>query len=711
MKNRTPNRLPNNLYLGDVDGDGIDEFLQVANNRLLVFRTNFEATGVLHHYFPYSIVRLIIGDFTTQGREHGREQVCVILGDGNLYGYAISDDLQELWWGFTQPSFVTEDAHVIVGDFDGDGADDLLVHNQTSGALRMYGRMTTNFNTPFAMKNFSQGDLGTANLAHKEILVGKFGRAVGHDDLLVVDHLAGQISRYDSATDSTGAHTFHRSFTTNTGLLTTHDQVIVANLDGGPTEGILIHNIQSRTTHLFKVENNHGTLADVPNVSLGQLPVYVERSVFASARLKEVNLRSEPGGMMRHDFLLFDRNSGQITRTDGRYDLASSRLTYWYAYKKDTPSYHQGWPTRREHKWAVLLSHLADNSSKPRNPATGQSAKASFFKDLFTATGIGRGGMTDYFLDISYGTLDLGRTEVLPTDDNAEWYKSRYTTQDRPRGTVEDPVDHTMKEARQALFDDIVRTSGSDLSKYTHTVVVFNVPDTGYGGSPDPNWVTLDPLDALTFNGFGTSGMAQEMLHAYSLNHSFNDRGITYGDRWDVMSAFDVASFTNAQSLVPMAPQGPELNAAYKAWMGFLPESRMLTLSPIQSHPLTFTVQLAALNRPEASGFLAVKIQLPITAGSGIAEHAVFVEFRQKTFWDRNIPNDMVVLLHEYVRKEQESFFQSGMSYLLQSQGGPEFVEGMTFKNAFYTVTVKEVHGSNHQKDVFASTATLSITC
>ena len=51
MKNRTPNRRLNNLYLGDVDSDGTDEFLQAAENQLFVFRTNFEATGVAHHSF------------------------------------------------------------------------------------------------------------------------------------------------------------------------------------------------------------------------------------------------------------------------------------------------------------------------------------------------------------------------------------------------------------------------------------------------------------------------------------------------------------------------------------------------------------------------------------------------------------------------------------------------------------------------------------
>jgi len=36
--------------------------------------------------------QLIVGDFTTSGREHGKEQVCAIFVDNSLGCYAISDD-------------------------------------------------------------------------------------------------------------------------------------------------------------------------------------------------------------------------------------------------------------------------------------------------------------------------------------------------------------------------------------------------------------------------------------------------------------------------------------------------------------------------------------------------------------------------------------------------------------------------------------------
>jgi hypothetical protein len=105
---------------------------------------------------------------------------------------------------------------------------------------------------------------------------------------------------------------------------------------------------------------------------------------------------------------------------------------------------------------------------------------------------------------------------------------------------------------------------------------------------------------------------------------------------------------------------------------------------------------LAAINRPEANGYLAIKI--PISTGK--ADHAFFVEFRQKSFWDIAIPQD-AILIHEY---------ESGESFLQTKQGGPQFLQGMTFTHQRFTIMVKEIHGPDHQKDPFASTAQIEIT-
>src|SRR5215471_8679481 len=97
---------PGNLSLADLDGDGNAEFLQYGANKLFGFRADFAGTPMLHHYYRSDITRLIVGHFATTGREHERDDVCAILASGELNCAAPSPDASELWWWFTQPSFV-----------------------------------------------------------------------------------------------------------------------------------------------------------------------------------------------------------------------------------------------------------------------------------------------------------------------------------------------------------------------------------------------------------------------------------------------------------------------------------------------------------------------------------------------------------------------------------------------------------------------------
>src|SRR5947208_8669795 len=128
VHSNTQARLPYNLYFADVNGDGRADLLQVAANKVFAFNADYAGTPILHKYFDQNVVRLFVGDFTTSGREHGKDQVCAVFVDGTLACYAISDDGTDLWWWFSQASFVASDEEAIVGDFDGDGASDLLVY-------------------------------------------------------------------------------------------------------------------------------------------------------------------------------------------------------------------------------------------------------------------------------------------------------------------------------------------------------------------------------------------------------------------------------------------------------------------------------------------------------------------------------------------------------------------------------------------------------
>ena len=60
VKSNTQVQLPENLYLGDMDGDGIDDFIQISgnsgkgdHNRIMVFRTDLHSTGLMHLYLDF----------------------------------------------------------------------------------------------------------------------------------------------------------------------------------------------------------------------------------------------------------------------------------------------------------------------------------------------------------------------------------------------------------------------------------------------------------------------------------------------------------------------------------------------------------------------------------------------------------------------------------------------------------------------------------
>src|SRR5262245_63025175 len=140
MKTNSQILLSRKLYLGDIDGDRLDELIEVDGSHVYVFKANSDHTPVVEQVFSAPVERLIIGDFVSAGREHGKDQLLAILTDGTIQGYAISDDRQQMWWWFTQPSFIKTTDHFVVGDFDGDGADEILVYDPSTGGILIYGK-------------------------------------------------------------------------------------------------------------------------------------------------------------------------------------------------------------------------------------------------------------------------------------------------------------------------------------------------------------------------------------------------------------------------------------------------------------------------------------------------------------------------------------------------------------------------------------------
>jgi hypothetical protein len=172
--------LPNNIVLAKLDDTATTAVLQWSGNRLFANKADYAGTPLLHHYFPNNVVQLVVGDFSLPGaREHGRDQVCGRLVDNTLYCYAPSDDKSELWYWFAQTWPLTSAETAIIGDFTGDGADDILAFNSSTGSLRLFDRTITG---QFTQRTFSLGNLASYDLRGKKLYAGEFGQAMDRSD-------------------------------------------------------------------------------------------------------------------------------------------------------------------------------------------------------------------------------------------------------------------------------------------------------------------------------------------------------------------------------------------------------------------------------------------------------------------------------------------------------------------------------------------------
>ena len=322
--------------------------------------------------------------------------------------------------------------------------------------------------------------------------------------------------------------------------------------------------------------------------------------------------------------------------------------------------------------FAIILCKFSDQPQESRPP--------SFYQNCFTEAGAGSGGAFDYWRDVSFGKLDLTGSKVFG------WYQM-------PNHATQDLVG-LFRESFVSWGIDTARLHKVDLSPFFGIIVVFNVAtDSGYVGG---NQMVL----GYKPNEWSPTFNSHEMGHVFGLDHSFDTsptsfdphsdpRPGAYRDRWDIMSASNVWTFNNA-----LGGNGPGLNAAYLDKLGCVQSNRIW--APPEPEPdFGGSVTLAALNHPEASGPLMIKISLLSGPNPSSVKSTYTVEFRRKTGWDAGIPRD-TVLIHE-VRLD-------GLSYLQTTELGPEFLPGSEFSLASRSLSLKVV-----KFDTVASTAEILV--
>jgi hypothetical protein len=260
-------------------------------------------------------------------------------------------------------------------------------------------------------------------------------------------------------------------------------------------------------------------------------------------------------------------------------------------------------------------------------------------------------GLANYWRDMSYEQFTLDGTGVFG------WF------------TMSESLAQLKQFSRQQKIDACVSAAaanGIDVSQYFTVVGIVNaLCDSGSANGK----TILDP------GAWILDWAAHETGHDLGLDHSFDDnptscspgndsRPGAYGDGWDIMSFACFGGINPTfQNSFTLGSSGPGLNAPYRDKLGWIPSNRVNSLvAGSATHEI---IKVAALNHPEADGYLMVKLFMNPTDQS----QYYTLEFRRKEEWDAGIPRH-AVLVH---------LVKNGLSYLIKADGGPERLPGVGF--------------------------------
>jgi hypothetical protein len=683
VKSNTQVVLPENLFLGDMNGDGIDDFIQVSgtsgagnHNRILVFGTDYNSTGMMHLYLNTDVVKVFTGNFRLSTEpSYGPDQLCVTTESGLLNCYMSKDGTTlSLMW--SEPNFILPDEQIIVGDFDGNGADDFLLYRPSTGTFRMMTRTNgTQVGTgPFgAMAGFAPGALGSGKFVNFQFRAGQWGTTAGPDGLIAYNPANGEVTLFNSVL-SGGSRTFSAVFTANTNPPSANAETLsTGRLLEGPTDGLVLRNNSTGAYRFFTPDSSiahPGKPAEMiaaTGVAPGQLPVVAAAGQLVFARLAVSPLspgagNSNVSNSLRDDTLFFNATPGQFISTGAAYDATAKDYTYWWAFTQNTSTRDQGWPAVERDLWLFLRCQFADYPTL-EDPLFNYD---SYVQNEFGQAGTGLGGFVDFYRQITYGKIDYN-VYLAPG-----WYPTIPTTQYKNGGERYLAASTCAKNYGHGIT--AASFSGSNYIGPTYAGIVTLWNKQHDGGNDGGNLTVLDS----SWVGTDMAGAAHEGLHAYGLAHPHTDQDVAfcygtsteYCDDWDPMGGapwyFNPSMSTyNLPANNPAIPanllpkgyyggaieDGSEINAPNRIQLNAMPTNRILTLTPQLSKlgKQQVTVTLAALERPEANGYLVVKIPHCDPNGSPKCDDPnqfFTVELRLQTGWDVNILQ-ATVLVHE----------------------------------------------------------------